>query len=195
MRARSGQELIQVAMTLPVLVLVLIMGCWVLLWQLSLHSTQFVAQEAARAATAASGQVAGSSAEATFAATQAQQAAQAAIDKSFLHGAAAGSPCSSTPASGQVCFQSATCTIGDTNNPCPDSTNDVHMCIGDAATQQALWVCEWYEHPASGAPASTPYKVYIVVAGWQGAGIPVFNGNLPVTSSDQETVQHCGGCP
>ena len=207
MRAQSGQELVQVAMTLPVLVLVIIMGCWIFLWQLGLHSTQFIAQESARAATITTGLASDPDAASasTFPdaddtngttdigtiASNAQSAAQGAIDRSFLHGIASGSPCSSgTPPSGQVCFVQKVCTQGAGN--C-DAGNEVAACLGSASSQQALWVCEWYEVPASGSP--DPYKVKVAVVGWYSIGVPIFGGSLPVVGIDEESIQRCGGCP
>jgi hypothetical protein len=205
MRSQSGQELITAAMTLPVIVLVLIMSCWVFIWQLSAHTTQFVAQEAARAATQTSGLASDPDAvtspsdsddvtatEVNFIATQAQTAAQNAIDGSFLHGISAGGSCPTTPASGQVCFIQ--------EPPCYQGSSGSNLCVNQGAPQcltstsrlQALWVCQWYEVPVS---PSTTYKVKVVVVGWFDVGFSILGSDWPIIATDEESIQRCGGCP
>lgn len=218
-RSQSGQELMTTAMILPIMVLVLVMGCWVFLWVLGLHSTDFAAQEAGRAATASSALAPDPDApshlssypgvDTAYVASQAQTAAQAAIDSSFLNGIAAGTPCypdyvvggglpaPHDPASGvcfqrmQPCYQGAV-PPGDTN-PSLCGNQGAVQCLNGAASQKALWVCEWYEVPAN---PSDPYKVKVVVVGWSQIGVPFLNnGNFPIASSIEQSIQRCGGCP
>ena len=205
-------------MILPVMLLVLVMGCWVFIWQLGLHTTEFVAQESARAASTSNGLPADPDAatadpdtddatatEVNTVAAAAQTAAQNAIDRSYLHGIAAGSPCPTTPASGAVCFiQEPPCTQGSGSGFC-DSVATAAQCLSGATIAQSLWVCEWYEVPNFAADSDhatndpdaddSPYKVKVIVAGWFNVGLPVFGGNLPIAAEDTESIQHCGGCP
>jgi hypothetical protein len=206
MRSKRGQELVQAAMTLPVLTLIIIMSCWLVLWELGLHSTQFVVQEAARAANASTGLASDpdavgiadsddtdGSTDVAVVASTAQSAAQNAIDSSFLHGYAAGSPCPVTPAAGHVCFiQEPACTQGGGSGSTYCDNQGVPQCLNGASPQTSLWVCEWYEVPVG--PATT-YRVKIVVAGWYDVGSPFFGGMMPIASVDEESIQRCGGCP
>ena len=208
MRARRGQETIQAALVLPVLVLLVLTGCWLLLWQLAQGTTQFVAQEAGRAASQTSALPSDPDAvtqdpdaddsapngDPAFVASQAKSAAQSAIDRSFLRGAHPGSPCPNTPGRGQVCFvQMQPCTQGSGSGASFCANQGVPQCLNGASSQQALWVCEWYEVPAAGS--GDPYKVKVIVVGWYNVGLPLFNGGLPITTSDEESIQRCGGCP